>query len=119
MTEPLILRNPAQDDALADAEREYARKIIHQYAEIVRKGEDIFSDFCQQSGVPEDICMRAQTQVLLHRAGTMAAHILAEHLCDDTAVTVEKVAFGLRLQDVVQKQIPLSRKTVERIGPRP
>jgi hypothetical protein len=106
-----LLANPAQDQTLSDEEREFAREIVHAYGEMVRKGEAMFSQFCEDRGVPEHVCMRAMIQIGLHRTGTNAAHLLAVLQADDMLVATEGHDLAGRLKATLEKQIPLSRET--------
>ncbi len=113
------LSNPAQDETMSGDEREFTSKALHTYQEIVREGERVFVGFCQERGVPEDVCIRIMIQIALHRAGTNAAHALAEHSADDLLVAMEGAHLASRIKAVIEKQMPLSRETVQRIGPTP
>lgn len=113
------LDNPAQDQAMSEDERKFASEAIHTYQTIMLEGERMFSHFCSNRGVPETICRRLMIQIAVHRAGTNAAHELAEVMAGDMVVAAERTQLQARLGDVINRQIPLSRETVLRIGPTP
>lgn len=112
------LSNPVTDEAMTAEERKFAADLAHSYQQIVRHGEHMFSQFCSERGVPESICRRVMIQIALHRTGTNAAHEMAEALADDAAVSAENTELCNRLAVVIERQLPLSRETVKRIGPR-
>ena len=112
-----LLANPAQDETLSADERKFACDIVHSYGEIVRRGETMFAQFCQERGVPENICIRTMIQIAQHRAGTNAAHLLAMLQTDDMLVATEGQQLAERIKLTVANQIPLSRETDERTRP--
>ena len=119
MTDKTTLLSPLNDQSLSEEERQFVNDLLHSYGQMVKQNEQMFSDTCQHQGVPEHICIRAMIQILQHRAGTLAAHLLADSGADDIIVEAQITELSTRMKDVVRKQMTLSRKTVDRIGPRP
>jgi hypothetical protein len=110
------MKHPAQDKALSDVEREYARSLSHLLGRELAHHADRFEGYARDElGVPPMIVYRTLIHGHKHRCAMIAAHMIANERVDEAESARLADELAADFLALLKAQIPNSREVVEKL----